>query len=117
MTRKTLRAAVGTFGQELEDRHLIRKDVLSMRSFHCAIFAIAVLLLPSALRADVTGAILGTVTDPSGAGVPGAKVTLRNVDTGSVRTARTDDLGGYEFLAVPVGEGYTVSVEAAGFQK
>ena len=92
-----------------------------MRGLHlrnCAIVAIAIALLSSpTLRADVSGAVLGTVTDPSGAAVPGAKVTLRNSDTGLVRTTTTDSVGGYEFLAVPVGKGYMLSVEAAGFQK
>lgn len=69
------------------------------------------------LRADVTGSILGTVTDPTGAAVPGAKVTLHNEGTGLNRTATTDTSGSFDFLAVPVGEGYVVQVEAAGFQK
>jgi hypothetical protein len=68
------------------------------------------------LRADVTGTILGTVTDPSGAAVPGAKVTLRNPDTGFERRTTTDLVGSYEFLAVSVGENYAVEVEASGFQ-
>jgi len=67
--------------------------------------------------ADVTGSILGTVTDPTGAVVPNAQVTLRNSDTGSIRKASTDSMGSYEFLLVPVGENYLVEVEVAGFQK
>jgi hypothetical protein len=69
------------------------------------------------LMADITGAILGIVTDPSGAAVPGARVTLTNRDTGLTRNATTDSTGSYEFLAVPVGEHYVVAVEASGFQK
>jgi hypothetical protein len=69
------------------------------------------------LRADVTGKIIGTVTDPTGAVVPGAKVTLRNPNTGLVRTLQTDASGSYEFLLVPIGEDYVVEAEAAGFQK
>ena len=55
-----------------------------------------VLLLSVAqpLQADVAGVILGTVTDPSGAVVPGAKVVLRKADTGLTRAAVTD-LSGY----------------------
>lgn len=75
------------------------------------------LWLAPALRADVTGAVLGSVTDPSGAAVPGAKVTLHNPDTGFNHTVTTDTAGSYEFLAVPVGENYVVEVEAPGFQK
>jgi hypothetical protein len=69
------------------------------------------------LRADVTGTILGVVTDPTGAAVPGAQVTLENPKTGLVRAATTDTTGSYEFLAVPIGEGYVASVEVKGFQK
>ncbi len=67
--------------------------------------------------ADVTGSILGTVTDPTGAVVPGAQVTLRNADTGAIRKTTTDPQGSYQYLSVPVGENYAVEVEAAGFQK
>ena len=57
------------------------------------------------------------MTDPSGAAVPGARVTLRNPDTGLVRNTTTDSTGSYEFLAVQVGEHYVVEVEASGFRK
>lgn len=67
--------------------------------------------------ADVTGTILGTVSDPTSAVVPGAKVVLRNANVGLVRETVTAGDGSYEFLAVPVGEDYSVEVEAAGFQK
>jgi hypothetical protein len=69
------------------------------------------------IRADVYGVILGTVKDPSGALVPGAKVVLQNKHTGLVREATTDATGNYEFLAVPVGEDYEVAVAAGGFQR
>ena len=71
---------------------------------------------PRILRADVTGVILGTVTDPSGAAVPGATVRLTNTDTGLARTIKTDTVGGYEFLAVPVGQHYRVDAGAKGFE-
>jgi len=69
------------------------------------------------IRADVYGVILGSVTDPTGAVVPSAKVVLQNNHTGLVREAVTDAGGNYEFLAVPVGEDYGVAVEASGFRK
>jgi len=81
-----------------------------------ALAAIFVWMLQPAM-ADVFGAILGTVTDVSGALVPGAKVVLRNASTGLVRDAETDANGNYEFLVVPVGEGYSVEVEAPNFRK
>jgi len=68
------------------------------------------------LLADVTGKILGTVTDPSGAAVVGATVTLHNRLTGYQRTQKSN-AEGFEFLAVPIGEGYEVTVETAGFRR
>jgi len=75
-----------------------------------------VLAVPVQLLADVTGKILGTVTDTSGAAVVGATVTLHNGLTGYERTEKSD-AEGYQFLAVPIGEGYEVTVETAGFRK
>jgi hypothetical protein len=67
--------------------------------------------------ADVTGTILGTVTDPSGSAIAGAKVTLSNGGTGLNRELTTDANGAFEFLAVPIGAGYAVETEAPGFAK
>ncbi len=77
--------------------------------------ALCVLVHP--LWADVNGRFLGTVSDPSGAAVPRAKVSLRNPETGLVRETVTDEAGSYEFLAVPVGDDYIIEVEATGFRK
>src|SRR5256886_13113266 len=44
-------------------------------------------------------------------------VVLRNPDTGLQRRAKTNESGEYEFLAVPVGEKYSVQAEAKGFEK
>jgi hypothetical protein len=66
--------------------------------------------------ADVMGRIQGTITDPTGAVIPNASVTLRNSDTGLVRTITTDTRGYYNFLAVPVGKGYSIEVKVQGFE-
>ena len=63
-----------------------------------------------------TATILGTVKDSSGAVIPEAKVTARNVDTGISRTANTENDGSYRFSALPVGN-YAVDVEHAGFSR
>ena len=68
------------------------------------------------LQADVTGSIFGTVTDPSGAVISAARVTLSNLDTGLSRNTLTDSIGSYQFLTVPVGENYVVEVQAKGFE-
>ena len=61
------------------------------------------------------GTILGTVTDPSGAVVSGAKVTVRNTGTGLERTAQTSADGSYSIPELPIGT-YSVTVSQAGFQ-
>ena len=61
-----------------------------------------------------TGALTGTVTDPSGAIIQNANITLRNHGTNETLTAATDQDGLYRFALLPAGE-YELTVEAAGF--
>ncbi len=69
------------------------------------------------LAAQSTGGrILGRVTDPSGAVLSGANVTLVNEQTGVPRTTQSNKTGDYEFLEVPVGN-YRVEVDQPGFKK
>lgn len=63
----------------------------------------------------VTGTITGIVTDPSGAAVVGATVTLISEATHESRTATTNSEGAFSFLAIPP-ELYTVRVEHSGFK-
>jgi outer membrane receptor protein involved in Fe transport len=62
------------------------------------------------------GRIRGTVTDPSGGAVSGAKVTLLNEDTNTSRETQTSTTGEYLFLEVPVGS-YEIDVVGTGFKK
>ncbi|WP_255483922.1 TonB-dependent receptor [Granulicella sp. 5B5] len=62
-----------------------------------------------------TADIVGTVTDPTGALVPNAKVTLQNVDTHEQRNAVSNSTGDYLFTLLPVGR-YIVTVHASGFK-
>src|SRR5580765_3321496 len=64
---------------------------------------------------EVTGAIVGTVSDPSGAPIKGATVTATDTERGTLWTATTNDSGAYSLLRLPVGS-YTVKVTDAGFQ-
>jgi hypothetical protein len=61
-----------------------------------------------------TGALTGTVTDPSGGVIAGATVTLTNSGTGQTRTTTTDSNGSYKFGLLPPGT-YSVSFSASGF--
>jgi hypothetical protein len=77
---------------------------------------IAACLLPAALAAQaVTGTILGTITDTSGAAVPGATVTLTNINTGFTRTVVTDGNGEYTVPSLPTGK-YKLAAELPGFK-
>jgi outer membrane receptor protein involved in Fe transport len=75
-----------------------------------------VLLSAAAFAQEIGGATLnGTVTDPSGAAVPGAKVTATQTATGLKRTTESGSAGLYSFTALPSGT-YEVTVEATGFK-
>jgi hypothetical protein len=76
----------------------------------------ALLFLSPTWAQDPTGRIVGTVTDPGGAAVPDAKVTITNLKTGIVSTAGTDKEGFYQVLALPIGT-YRVTIDHAGFRK
>src|SRR5215813_7238525 len=87
-------------------------------SFHIFLaLTIAVLFLcTTPLYAQVdTGSIVGTVTDPSGAVVSGAKVTLTNLGTNAALTTTSQADGTYKFTPVRIGN-YKVDVSAQGFQ-
>ena len=75
-----------------------------------------VLLAAISLSAQTfRGTILGTVTDPSGAVLPGVKVTVKNVGTGLERTTETSADGSYALPELPIGT-YTVTITQTGFQ-
>src|SRR3712207_1597912 len=77
----------------------------------------AILFLSTWANAQVsTSRLTGTIQDASGAGVPVAKVVVRNEATGDTRTTTASDSGVYTFDALPTGL-YTVEVEAGGFKK
>src|ERR1039458_34056 len=80
------------------------------------IMLVFVLLAAVTLSAQTfRGTILGTVTDPSGAVVAGAKVTVKNVGTGLERTTETSADGSYALSELPIGT-YTVTVVLTGFR-
>ncbi|PYV70515.1 MAG: hypothetical protein DMG97_19100, partial [Acidobacteria bacterium] len=62
----------------------------------------------------VQGVITGTITDPTGAVVPGATVTITNVGTNISQTTTTGSDGSYRFPLVPPGT-YTIEIKAANF--
>jgi outer membrane receptor protein involved in Fe transport len=75
------------------------------------------ILLPACLLAqDATGKITGVVTDPSGAVVANASVTVTNLGTNFRKEASTDSSGVYQVLLMPIGK-YKITASAAGFEK
>ena len=74
------------------------------------------ILAPQPCAAQVTtGTILGTVTDPSGAVLPGVVMKITNLDQGQERQTKTNELGDYLFSSLPLGS-YRLSAEAKAFQ-
>src|SRR6266853_552294 len=83
--------------------------------FCLAVFAVLFLAL-SAFAQVQNGQFEGTVTDPTGAAIANAKVTVTNAATGLSVAATTNASGGYTVKEVPPGI-YKVAVEAPGFKK
>ena len=75
--------------------------------------AVLLLIATSAWAQSFRGSIRGTVTDPNGSVIAGAKVTAKNIGTGLEREATTGQDGAYVLAELPSGE-YTVTAEAAG---
>ncbi|HXY02784.1 MAG TPA: TonB-dependent receptor [Terriglobales bacterium] len=79
-----------------------------------ALLCIAVMLPVNAQQ--ITGTIHGTIVDPNGASVAGAKVTAIEVETGLVRSTTSDREGNYLFLELPIGH-YELQAQAKSFEK
>src|SRR3989442_1512697 len=75
----------------------------------------ALLALPAAAQ-TVTGTILGVVTDPSGAVIPGASIVATNPATGFSRSANSDGEGNYRITFLSLGT-YRVEARSTGFER
>jgi hypothetical protein len=84
--------------------------------FNCLTILMLIIFSQLAVQAQTTGDITGTVTDPSGAVVPGANVIVRNNATGVERTTTTNDRGVFILTALQPGS-YSVIVEGSGFKR
>src|SRR6185369_9808736 len=86
-----------------------------MRNRWCvSLFVCASLLIGLTSYAQSTTSLRGVITDPTGAVIPGAVVTLSNAGTGFKRQALTSEDGVYQFLQAPPGT-YQVAIEKTGF--
>jgi len=84
-----------------------------------SVFVLALVLalfasLPLTAQVNATGTLVGTVTDPSAAVVPGADVKAINPDTGLTRETKTNEAGQYRFDLLPAGI-YQVRIASKGF--
>jgi hypothetical protein len=80
------------------------------------LFSIAVLSAGSIVWSQATaGTISGRISDPSGKAIKGAAVSIRDVETGAVTAATTNDAGEFTQTSLPPNH-YTISVEASGFE-
>jgi hypothetical protein len=82
-----------------------------------AVVAVAmfVLLIPSANAQTVYGSITGTVTDPTGAIIPNAKVVAREAQSGTTLNGASTSAGVFTFPQMPIGA-YDITVTAPGFK-
>jgi hypothetical protein len=93
--------------------HLLRKTVLFLSTLSAFAVMLVLTSLPVCYGQNVSG-MTGEVTDPSGAAVTGATVTLKNAATGLQFTATTDSIGVYRFSEIPPGQGYEAIFTATG---
>src|SRR5258708_13444744 len=88
-----------------------------LRVFAFGLVAISTVFFAKFAQAQLTnGGVIGTVTDTTGAVIPGAKVTLTNIGTKVAATTTTNGTGDYTFNLLNPGQ-YTVTIEAKDFKK
>jgi hypothetical protein len=93
-------------------RKLVKGSAAIRDSFVLCLLATLVFWGP--VRAQGLGSLVGAVTDPAGAVIPNAKVTVTEVGTGFSRTATTDSEGHYVLASMRPAQ-YDITVQAAGF--
>lgn len=91
-------------------------EPLKLRAMPLLLILFAALAPAAAAQTATTTTITGLVTDPQGAAVAGAAVTLKDRATGQERTITTDAEGRYSFPNLNAGN-YDLSIEATGFKK
>ncbi len=90
--------------------------MLSLKRFGCIVPLLILSLSPSLFGQAVNATLLGTITDSTGATVPGAKVTATETATGLIHESVTNESGNYTIPDIPPGK-YSITTEAKGFKK
>ncbi|HVB33476.1 MAG TPA: TonB-dependent receptor [Patescibacteria group bacterium] len=102
---------------EVTKTGVFRPGFLVRTPFTGAAMLVCLLLLSvSGAKAQNSADVYGVVTDPSGAAVPDAQVTITNTGTNVARTTTTSTGGNYSFALLSVGT-YSVTIEAKGFKQ
>jgi len=111
-----MKTAIKRVKQMIQPAGLTGKRTTGYSALFSSLALVLVMVLGStALAQGITGSITGTVTDSTGAAVPGATVTIRNAATNSVHTVTTSEVGSYTVPELPPGQ-YTVTVDKAAFK-
>jgi hypothetical protein len=95
------------------EEHVMSLDKTFLRAL---LVAFCSAFLAMAAHAQYRASIQGVVTDPQGAVISGATLTLKNLETNQTQTATTNESGIYNFGALPPSR-FSLTVEAAGFKK
>ena len=92
------------------------KNLTTLFTVACFLGVVLLTFVPSGLaQSNVSAGLSGTVTDPSGGAVPGARVSATNTATNVANTTTTDSRGFYSFPSLQLGD-YVVKVEKEGFE-
>jgi Carboxypeptidase regulatory-like domain/TonB dependent receptor len=94
----------------------MRRDVISKLVVSVLSLCVFLLVPIGTAKAQSVGSVTGTVTDSSGAAVPGASITLQDTRNGTSYSAKTAGDGTYRIEDLPPGPGYTLTVKKDGFQ-
>src|SRR5882762_9747108 len=93
----------------------LRGGIMRLLATVLIVGCILYLMMPTAVRAQATAQISGTVRDASGAVLPGVQLTATQTDTGISRMTVTNETGCYELPSMPVGP-YRVEASLPGFR-
>jgi hypothetical protein len=89
-------------------------EKIPMKKSLMALLLLAVSFAVAVAQTNISGDLVGVVSDPTGASIPNATVTITSLDTGEAKTAITSGTGGYHVPFLKPGK-YKVNVAASGF--
>jgi outer membrane receptor protein involved in Fe transport len=111
-SRETAKARQATGCRHGKEEYQMKRSLdLGLRSALICLLAIG---LVAGAYGQITGGLRGTVSDPTGAAIPKATVTLTSVDTKATRTQSVNGSGEFTFELLPIGQ-YEVKIESDGF--